>query len=117
MQDFFRRLFRNQTVFIIVNTAFWLGLAALLLTDPLRLAVGGSLMMLALGVYLLYTGLFPKVTRGAAQPVLSRTWATVLGLAATVFAVLMLIYVLSGGVLSRAQERRQAVEVALARAA
>ncbi|MGC9393441.1 MAG: leucine-rich repeat domain-containing protein [Anaerolineae bacterium] len=117
MRDFFRRLFRNETVFIIVNTAFWIGLAALLLTDPLRLAVGAALLALALGGYLLYAGLSPKVTRGAAQPVLTRTWSAILGLAATVFAVSLLVWVFSGGVMSRGQARRQAVEEALARAA
>jgi hypothetical protein len=117
MRDFFRRLLRNEIVFIIVNAIFWIGLAALLLSDPLRMAVGGALLALALGGYLLYAGLFPKITRGAAQPVLLRMWSAILGLAAIVFAVLMLAHVFSGGVVSGAQARRQAVEEALARAA
>jgi len=116
MRNFLRRLFRNQTIFIIVNTAFWLGLLILLLTDPLRLFVGGSLLALALGGYLLYAGLSPRVTQGTAQPVLTRTWSAILGLVAVVFAVLMLVHALSGGVLSKAQYRRQAVEEALASA-
>ncbi|MBN2392975.1 MAG: hypothetical protein JXR84_19750, partial [Anaerolineae bacterium] len=92
MRDFLRRLFRNQTVFIIVNTAFWLGLLALLLSDPFRLAVGGSLLALALGGYLLYAGLSPKITRGMAQPEHARILAAFFGLAATVFALLMLFH-------------------------
>ncbi|MEJ5308421.1 MAG: leucine-rich repeat domain-containing protein [Anaerolineae bacterium] len=116
MRDFFRRLFRNETAFIIANTAFWLGLAALLLTDPLRLAVGGSLLALALGGYLLYGGLSPKITRGTAQPESARILAAFFGLAAIVGAVLMLAHVFSGGVESRAQSRRRAIERELAQA-
>ncbi len=113
----FRRLFRNETVFLIINTAFWLGLLALLLTDPLRLAVGGSLLALALGAYLLYAGLSPKITRGMARPEFARILATFFGLAAMVFAVLMMIHVLSGGVLSQAQMRRRTIDDRLAQAA
>ncbi|MBN1888265.1 MAG: hypothetical protein JW850_09750, partial [Thermoflexales bacterium] len=98
MRDFLRRLFRNEKVFLIVNTAFWLGLLALLLTDPLRLAVGGSLLVLALGGYLLYGGLSSKITRGIAQPERVRILSAFFGLAAIVFAVLMLIHTFSGGV-------------------
>jgi hypothetical protein len=113
MRDLLRRLFRNQAVFIIVNTAFWLGLAALLLTDPLRLVVGGSLMALALGGYLLYAGLFPKITRGMAQPDLARMLSIIFGLTATVFALLMLFHTFSGG----ASTRQQIVRDKLATAA
>ncbi|GEM_PF-1255715 len=116
LQNFFRRLFRNETVFLIFNTAFWLGLGALLLTDPLRLAVGGSLLALALGGYLLYGGLSPKITRGMAQPGDARILATIFGLVAIVGAVLMLAHVFSGGVESRAQSRRQRIEHQLAQA-
>jgi len=107
---------RGETIFIIVNTIFWLGLAALLLTDPLRLAVGGSLLALALGGYLLYAGLFPKITRGTAQPESARILAAFFGLAAIVGAVLMFAHVFSGGVESRAQSRRRAIDRALAQA-
>ncbi|HOT93329.1 MAG TPA: leucine-rich repeat domain-containing protein [Anaerolineae bacterium] len=117
MRDFFRRLFRNEKVFIIANTAFWLGLGVLLLTDPLRLAVGGSLLALALGGYLLYSGLSPKIARGMAQPETARILAAIFGLVAIVAAVLMLAHVLSGGVESRAQSRRRAMERELAQAA
>lgn len=113
---FLRRLFRNQTVFIIVNTAFWLGLLALLLTDPWRMAVGAGVLALALGGYLLYAGLSPRITHGMAQPENARILATVFGLAAVVFAVLTLGHVFSGGVVSQAQSRRQAIEEALAQA-
>ncbi|MBN2006776.1 MAG: hypothetical protein JXA21_25705, partial [Anaerolineae bacterium] len=61
-----RRLFRNQTVFIIANTAFWLGLLALLLSDPWRMVVGAGVLALALGGYLLYAGLSPRITHGMA---------------------------------------------------
>ena len=30
---------KNRVLFVIVNTIFWIGLAALLLTDPLRLPI------------------------------------------------------------------------------
>ncbi len=116
MRNFLRRLFRNEKVFIIVNAAFWLGLGALLLTDPLRLAVGGSLLALALGIYMLYAGFSARITRGTAQPGQTRTLAAIFGLAATVFAVLMLGHVLSGGVESRAQSWRRTVEERLAQA-
>lgn len=116
LRNFFRLLFRNETAFIIVNTAFWLGLLALLLSDPLRLAVGGSLLALALGGYLLYSGLSPKITRGTAQPENARILATIFGLVAIVGAVLMLAHVFSGGVESRAQSRRRAIERELAQA-
>lgn len=116
MRDFFRRLFRNETVFIIVNSAFWLGLAALLLTDPLRLAVGGALLALALGGYLLYSGLSPKITRGMAQPESARILVAFFGLVAIVAAVLTLTQVFSGGVESRAQSRQRIVEKRLAQA-
>jgi len=113
-ENVFRRLFRNETVFIIVNAVFWLGLAALLLTDPLRLAVGGSLLALAMGLYMLYAGLSPKVTGGMAQPGFVRLLALSLGLGATVFALLMLRHAFTGGVASRPQGRRQAIEERLA---
>jgi Leucine-rich repeat (LRR) protein len=91
----------NQTLFVIVNTAFWLGLLALLLTDPFRLIVGGALLALAVGGYLLYVGLFPKITRGMAQPALVRWLAAILGLGITLFALVMLIKVFSDGVPTR----------------
>lgn len=100
---------RGEIVFIIANTAFWIGLLALLLSDPLRMAVGGSLLALALGIYMLYTGFTPKGTDGMAQPGLVRMLAASLGVGATVFAVLMLIHVLRGGVLSHTQTRRQTI--------
>jgi len=96
MAGFFRRLLDNETAFIIVNTIFWIGLTALLLSDPLRLTVGGSLLALALGGYLLSAGLSPRITRGMAQPEAARILAAIFGLAATMM-VLMLIHVLSGG--------------------
>jgi hypothetical protein len=113
---FLRRLRDNETAFIIVNTIFWIGLAVLLLSDPLRLAVGGSLLALALGIYMLYAGFSPKVTKGMAQPGFVRLLAASLGLGATVFAVAMLIHALSGGVESRTPLPRWTITEALTRA-
>ncbi len=56
-----RRFFQNLKTrlrnlpegwFIALNTIFWLGLAALLLTDKIRLMVGVGVMMLAFSIYI-----------------------------------------------------------------
>jgi len=117
MRDLLGRWLRNEKVFMIVNTVFWLGLAALLLTDPLRLAVGGSLLALAIGCYLLYAGFFPKITRGMVQSRLTRWLAATLGLFSVLFALVMLNNVFTGGVPTQQQRSQRIVQERLAAAA
>ncbi|MBN1872603.1 MAG: leucine-rich repeat domain-containing protein [Anaerolineae bacterium] len=112
MRNFLHRLFHNKTVFTIANIIFWLGLGSLLLTDPFRLAVGGSLLTLVTGSYLLYTGLSPKIANGMAQPSLSRTLAVIFGLVATVVAILVLINTLSNGIPTRRRAVREKLTAA-----
>ncbi len=102
---------------ILVNAVFWLGLAALLLTDPWRLAVGGSLLALVVGVCLLYAAFSPHLTRSLARPGLVRWLAGIFGLAGTLFGLLLLVHVFWGGVPTRQQAQQQVVERRLARAA
>ena len=117
MRNRLRQLFQNRTVFTIVSTILGVGLAALLLTDPLRLAVGGSLLVLVIGGYLLYAAFFPKITRGMAQPGLARWLAAIFGLAGVLFALAMLVHVFRGGVPTRQQAQRQIAQERIARAA
>lgn len=92
-----RRLARDDRVFVIANGIFWVGLAALLLSHPVRLLIGGSLLALALGGYLLYAAFSPKVTRGLAYPAVGRWFAGGLGVFSVCGGAGMLIgYALDG---------------------
>ncbi|MBN1921024.1 MAG: hypothetical protein JW892_07265 [Anaerolineae bacterium] len=54
MKKWFKKLLDNETVFTILNTAFWLGLGYLLLSSPVRLMVGGGLLAIGIGSYLIW---------------------------------------------------------------
>ncbi|MBN1178431.1 MAG: hypothetical protein JXD18_04415, partial [Anaerolineae bacterium] len=77
----FKWLQQYPKAFVVLNTVFWLGLLVLLLTDPLRMIVGALLLALSGGIYLLYFGMSPRLTRGMAQPTNMRVVSTVFGLA------------------------------------
>ncbi len=106
----FEWLGQHPVVFLVLNTVFWVGLAVLLLSDPLRTAIGAALLALAGGIYMLYAGLLPRVTRGMAQPTNTRIIYTVFGLALTAFALAILVHVLNGGVSSRRQTQQRTTE-------
>lgn len=107
MKKFFRYLADHDTLLIIVNTAFWLGLGYLLLSSQVRLVVGGAVLALLLGGYLLYAGLFPKSTRGMAQPALTRWLSASMGLFAVALGSGLLLWFFSGGVPTRRQVLEQ----------
>lgn len=112
LQALVRRLLCNERVFAAVNAVFWLGLAALLLTDPFRLAVGGALIALALGCYLLYAGLSPKITQGMQQPDLARTLAVICGVVAIVLAFVPLVAIFNGSIPTRQQTVKERLAAA-----
>lgn len=112
MRKFFRYLVQHDTLLIVINTVFWLGLGYLLLSSQVRLVVGGSLLALLLGGYLLYAGFFPKITQGMAQPALTRWLSASTGLLAVVLGISLLIWFFSGGVPTRRQQLEQRLAVA-----
>jgi hypothetical protein len=107
VKKFFRYLAAHDTLLIIVNTAFWLGLGYLLLSSQVRLVVGGAVLALLLGGYLLYVGLFPKSTRGMAQPALAHWQSASMGLLAVALGSGLLLWFFSGGVPTRRQVLEQ----------
>lgn len=117
MRDLLHRLPHKNTIFAILNVAFWLGLLAFLSAESYRLLVAGVLLALALGGYMLYAALSPRITRGMAHPGLARSLAAVLGLAATLFGLWMGARILDGTVPTPREARRQALERRLAAAA
>ncbi len=108
-----RRWLAHDWVFLVLNTAFWLGFGYLLLSSQVRLVVGGGLLALALGVYLLYGGISPKITRGMVEPGLARGLSVGAGLFSTALGLGMLLWFLSGGV----PTQRQIIQQRIAQAA
>jgi hypothetical protein len=117
LKNAIERLLKNQAVFIILNTAVWLGVLLLLLTDPFRLTIGALVVALALGSYLLYSALSPKMTRGMAYPGLMRGLSTVFGLFALILAFVSLRLILTGETLPRRQRLERTVNERILRAA
>ncbi|MFP4346353.1 MAG: hypothetical protein ACLFU8_16805, partial [Anaerolineales bacterium] len=99
------RLANHPRLFVVINTLFWLGLLWLLLSDPLRLVVGGSLLALALGGLMLYGAISPRITREMENPLLTRLLAGSLGAAVTAGGIAGLIWFLSGDFTRRYVDR------------
>lgn len=112
VKKWFKKLLDNETVFIILNTAFWLGLGYLLLSSPVRLIVGGGLLAIGIGGYVIYALAIADMAKGTAQPGLLRGWGISLGTITLVAGVFMLIYFFTGAVPTQRQIMQQRLEEA-----
>jgi hypothetical protein len=101
---------QHRTVFMVLNTVFWLGLLALVLTDPFRMALGAGLLALAFGVYLIYGGISSSIAEGMAYPGLIRGLSLVFGLVAVVLGSGVLVGIANSAVLPRRARLQRAAE-------
>lgn len=98
MPPWIRKALSNKTIFFTLNAIFWLGLGAFLLSDETRAVIGGALLALLLGAYILYSGFTQKLFQGNAYPGLLRSLCISLGLIISILGLSGIGIIISGGV-------------------
>jgi hypothetical protein len=113
LKRWLRRLWGNQVAFTLVNTAFWLGLAWFLLSDRLRLVVGGGLLGALLGGFLIYASFKPSLSGsvGARGPAL--LFFGLPGLVVGLMGLGVVVWALSGGIPTAMGSARVRIQEAL----
>jgi len=111
MRAWFRRYLRNKRLVAVCEAISWFGLSGFLIYglffQPRFMLILGSLIAIAMGIYLLWAFFSAGATSGVAEPFLTRGLSLSMGLVATIFGVGMALWVFSGGVPTRQQVLEQ----------
>jgi len=105
MRTWFRRFLRNKRLVAACEAITWFGLSGFLIYSlfyqPRFMLILGSLIAIAIGIYLLWAFFSARATSGVAEPFLTRGLSLSMGLVATIVGVGMALWVFSGGVPTR----------------